>query len=400
MQRLLGHVLLFCCIVLPTGSIYNINVKIFILAMLVFSFLLYGRIKKQEIYLFCIFVASLLFFSLMGFLKGNDSRFVIQEFTSIFTVSLIILVFNNIVSAKIITSQEIIKSIVYISLFHAIERVLAQSFILVGIFTLEEYIVFIEGIFNYRLINLDTDFIPRINSSNDFILPIALYVLLQSRFNGDFMLLKNKYLTDIAVFLLLICIVGTYSRFLWFFAIVVVLFAYIRCNLPASRKITVLSIIAAILVFFLGENFITIFQERFFGEAASQSDSLRILMFDALVPAVFNNPIFGEGLGYYNPHYYRFEEMRWSYELQWLSLTAQTGIIGVLAYIIYLYKVTGFLHIKNIKNSYALFIFMAIWLSSGFFNNFLLTSFSAVMYVFIKELVSNEREVKYFEFKS
>jgi hypothetical protein len=69
-----------------------------------------------------------------------------------------------------------------------------------------------------------------------------------------------------------------------------------------------------------------------FGAYADQSSSLRRDQFIALIAGWEDSPLLGAGLGTYAPGCIRSITRPWSYELYYIALLYQTGIIGLMVY--------------------------------------------------------------------
>jgi O-antigen ligase len=115
-----------------------------------------------------------------------------------------------------------------------------------------------------------------------------------------------------------------------------------------NRNIIVLSIAAIVLIYVLlfyldihfGVNLSTLYNmlsEGFnFGTAVGTAESegafVRREQFYALINGWLDNPFFGAGLGTFAPGYIRNPEMPWAYELSYVALLYQVGLVGILIY--------------------------------------------------------------------
>jgi rhamnosyltransferase len=69
-----------------------------------------------------------------------------------------------------------------------------------------------------------------------------------------------------------------------------------------------------------------------FSAAAGHSEYLRREQFHALISGWLSSPLLGSGLGSYTNASIRSADMPWSYELHYLSLLYQTGVVGFVSY--------------------------------------------------------------------
>ena len=71
-----------------------------------------------------------------------------------------------------------------------------------------------------------------------------------------------------------------------------------------------------------------------FSSSAGHSESLRKESFYALLDGWLSSPLLGSGLGSYTSTNIRSTDMPWSYELHYMSLLFQTGVVGFVSYCI------------------------------------------------------------------
>ena len=107
----------------------------------------------------------------------------------------------------------------------------------------------------------------------------------------------------------------------------------------------------------------------------------------------YSNPVFGNGLGAYSSELIRFDDIKWNYELEWLASLMQFGIFGMLHVLIVLVAVIVQINKKIRLVSLGITCVLILFLSVGFFNCFLLTSSSGVIFSQIMIMASRYAEI-------
>jgi O-antigen ligase len=84
----------------------------------------------------------------------------------------------------------------------------------------------------------------------------------------------------------------------------------------------------------LGLDFGVIFEQTgsAFDPSAKESASLRYQQFEALMAGWSNSPLIGQGLGASADSVVRSEEQPWAYELSYVALLFQVGLLGFIIY--------------------------------------------------------------------
>lgn len=231
-----------------------------------------------------------------------------------------------------------------------------------------------------------------------FYFTFSLFVL-----NEKHILVSNKTLI-IAIIVSLITILFSGRRAFWLMIPVAPFVIYLFCTLAKyrTRKLKfllpvsfflALILLFAIVIFFdyqiLYETFISSFD---FEE--DLSNSIRAEQYIALVDRWIESPLIGHGLGAYAPQCIRSEISVWSYELSYLALLMNVGIIGFILYSF----CTGWIFIKSfavIRKNNNNAIIVLPFISSLFLilclhaSNPYLTKFDYMWPLFIPVLILN-----------
>lgn len=155
-----------------------------------------------------------------------------------------------------------------------------------------------------------------------------------------FMFYAKKH-SGIRVFLfwilMLVFVLVTYSRYLILFFTIASLYAVASNIKEKSKAMTVALVFALLSIFLYYSDADVIYLEienRFTGQIQSESDAIRTEMKTILLTTFENNSIVGIGIGGYVKNYLRSPTNLWQYELEYLSLLMQLGILGFLCIVI------------------------------------------------------------------
>lgn len=374
--------LVFSSITLPSGSIYNANIKIY-LSFVIFPLCIIIVIKKGIEFRHLIAIFGVTFFLLLFTTVGilNNIPIVDIKTHAIAFLSLISVIFPSIylVHKKVI-STDILLHTIYFSVI--IETLLKGAVILYLIqgHSLVATKIEIEDIFGVSFIGLETNTLYRINLPIDYILPLILYLSAPyNRFKKN-----TNHLLRLTVFILaFISVVLSYSRYLWIYSLIAIFLPLFFKNTKSINSSTFFIIPALFFLLILFSLMpYDFFIDRFTGEFAHSSDETRKMMFPAILDTFYKHPVLGLGLGSSTKGFTNIAEVPWYYELQWLAFAMQFGTLGLLvlfftSVIFIWFKATPInsLHMISIR---VLYIF---WISVGFVNGFMLTSSGATIFL-------------------
>jgi len=189
----------------------------------------------------------------------------------------------------------------------------------------------------------------------------------------------------------------TYSRYLWVFGAFAVLSGFLVSILHKKYRIEtissdlfkinllfsilLISLFSLFLVVLIYPGIMDVVIERFSGRHSIASDLIRKQISLALWKVIEEYPLFGKGMGSYSAELIRFDEVPWNYELQWMALLMNFGVIGVL-YLVFLFFIVYRIILYRV-NLVAISIatLFTFWISSAFFNCFLLSSSGGVVFL-------------------
>jgi hypothetical protein len=216
----------------------------------------------------------------------------------------------------------------------------------------------------------------RIHFVGDFLIPAVLYYYIAQRNK------KFGWSEGLVVGLLLFSVVISFTRYLWLYSVIALLLAWATAGRNTLRLSVVFAVLVAIVLLVSGGTIVELIRLRFSNDVAGASDIERILQIKALYNWFLDAPIFGHGLGAYTRQNIRSELLPYSYEVQLLALLGQIGIVGcsLLGVLIgYLYWRTA-RYAKSWPKALSIAVLLAVWLAGGFFNPNLFSSAAAVIF--------------------
>lgn len=391
MRLKLTKILIFLCVfsfvLLPSGSILGVNIKAILLSVLFVSSLKLPNGKNKYL---IINSAALAFFIIAYSLLAvtNDVRLssvtsAAKAWLSAF-IPLFVLIFyvksrpdlaHNTVNYILVSS--VVYSIAKITLFlGAVAGIIDAGLIFKKMFLY----------FGYSPITYDYGSFFRINTPTDFVLVPALLVMFNESLTRKLEIKSNAKI--IIITSLLVALIISLSRYIYFYAIVSIILYFLASTRISSRwralKILAIAAPLILVVVYSSGDIAGFISERYFGEYAQKSDSVREMLLPLLLESFISSFFFGNGLGAYVKEVIIFEDAPWNYVLLWLSFLNQFGVAGVILLVFFfIIPISPF--IKKIKtgvkkNEVAVAASYLIFLYSGVFNTFLLTSSMSILY--------------------
>ncbi|SXE67646.1 Lipid A core - O-antigen ligase and related enzymes [Klebsiella variicola] len=392
-QKVVLITFLSICIILPTGSVFDINVKfIFLFLLVILSFFVdngSGVIRCIKGMLIpVLFLVLFLLISEISSTKNNEALLQTKDILTFFFMTTIAYSFirENDNSEEFI-SKVIINNLVFLSALKILIFMYAQ---VTGI-SVTQIMSIISDIFNTKLMTLDSDdiAISRISFMSDYVLPIAIYILTKEIVNSRITLFKT-----ITLILLVLSIILSLSRFLWVIGATSIALALMH-EIKKSKSIFIVAIAVMLMLYALT---LPSVQEainfRFNSNDSDLSDLARQLQYNAIIDSIGKYPLLGQGLGYYLPTLIRSSAAKYSYELQIPALAMQVGLIGILLFfsIIFSKLYKSALNL-NLYDKCIYLILIILWLIGGFFNPVIISSSGGIafllLYVLPKRINNN-----------
>lgn len=377
----LFSIFIFLLVLLPSGSMFGINVK-----MICFFFLILPalyRFSKQnsnpfQIAALFIVPAIFLFWVLLSQIYWYEISFAFQQYKDLMIVivaSWFTLIFcsgldvRRIQFLKLVLSAEMCACLIKIAL-------LSYSFFR-GI-AVTDLVSVIHDIFGVQLMTFDIgDFFGRLQFISDGLIPQCMFILITRR-----TLLKiSNFKASLMFALLTASLILAFSRYLWAYGVLAILLG-VAIGKRDRFKIYLIGLLSIALVSslpFLSK----IYSVRTSTDIESASDSVRIDQVRGLNAWFWEAPMFGHGFGSYTPRIIRDQEQPYAYEVQLLALAGQIGIVGIS-----LLSLMGVLYFRDIwrlkgvsfSHQMSVFIILMAWVGAGLFNPLLINSAAAVSY--------------------
>jgi hypothetical protein len=305
------------------------------------------------------------------------------------TISVVLLTLY-IAEEKLLPYQTFIKTLVYANFSYTCVKLVLIVLYFTGLIDLSSFMTRL-GI-RYMTMAIYGD-VTRLQTSVDIITPFLLYFVLQSKvlhvnFSNAFKFIF--YIVSVA------SIFFSFSRYLM--AIAALSFILYWCSLGWMRKMKSLAVMIALAiaaVSWIGIGKInTVIETRFFSRSAWTSDATREAQINALLAEFKENPLFGKGIGSYSEKIIRDKKNNHSYEVQWIAFLMQLGIIGLVFLLTPLVYIGSQFWIRPFSfEKISFFITFICWLIAGFFNPFLISLASGIVYALFAWTAKRLREL-------
>lgn len=376
---------LFISIMLPAGTIFEINVKMISLGLLLTVFLVKSN-GVSIVRLITFMLPSLIFLSffiLYAATTSINNEYMVSQAKDIFVFILMASVAYAFVE-PIRVESVITNTIINIMCAVAVIKVMLTAMAFATGVPVSSLVQHIADLFKIQIMTLDVEdaSLGRINFPSDSVLPIAAFFTACKVFNTG--TTRKDYIKfGLVYFSLLISM----SRYQWAASLISLMLA-MGCYITKKKSAASIAImfVAAISVISI-PSVNSMIMERFNDRQTFASDRTRQIQSDYLNDKIDDKPMMGHGLGYYIPGKTRSTVTPYAYELQIPALVMQVGIVG--ASIIFLLIVTPILMaLRGVKTKFqiSIVIITILWLASGFFNPALFSSSGGAAFLLLYAL--------------
>ncbi|MED4877010.1 hypothetical protein P9711_04910 [Anoxybacillus geothermalis] len=385
---------MFVYIIFPSGKLFDINIKMLFLISL-FAFVFLGIIKKgaeypkkliNRIIMIFFFLST---YSLFAVINGVAVYSIFSAASAWLATFIPLILFIYLTDSIVGLKEKIVNYLILILVIYSLSKIILFLLQVSNIFDVEVLFLKMYDLFKYSPITYNYGWFFRINTPVDFlIVPSLLLMIFFSNKIGIHFRVKYLIITILTSSLII-----SFSRFIYFYFVCSILIFYLFSAKFSLRKynvwIKIILIFGIIIIFMIKyQSIVNIIYERYFGDYAQASDSVRYNLFPILLSSFEKNFLFGNGLGAFIEGYTYFEDNPWNYVLLWLSFLNQFGIIGFIFVLYFFFIPIKFIPIKKGNTILKLpryfiptLISYLIFLSSGFFNTFLLTSSISFLYL-------------------
>ncbi len=370
------------CVILPTGSVFDINLKVLLLALLL-VLNVFSRRGIPAVKLFIGMFAPLsiiLLFIIVTLLNAKYTPETLSQARDILVFFIMSMLAYAIVD-KDRQYELITKPIVNCLIFLGVFKFLIFAYSIASGVSVSTVVKGISAFFNTSLMTMSNEdvVISRINFMSDYILPVAIYLKTK-----EFVSKKTGFIGGVIVLVLFYSIMISMSRFLWMMGLISFMIAILG-NITKKKSIYIILIATIGSVYLLSlQSVQDVIEFRISSKGVTESDSIRDYQKLAISKAFENAPILGNGLGYFVPNLIRSETARYSYELQIQALYMQVGIIGASSLLlIIVITLLWQARVLSFREKLLFIILVSAWMSGGFFNPVIFSSTGGVAFLLL-----------------
>jgi hypothetical protein len=388
-RRLLG-IYIFMLVLLPSGSIFGLNVKFLFFFLLLPAamqmFFTRHRTSVARVLLLVLVPALLLLWFLLSQGYGFDPGYALAQYKDLL-VTIISCWFASLLCAEgeaeaisflrvVVFAEVTASSLKFLMLAYAFARGIPVT----------QVVELIKNVFGVSLMTLDFEsMLGRIQFISDGLIPICIFAILRYR-------KELRFSGSAAVTMLLFLLVSdffSFSRYFWAFGAVAVVLGLLLGKKDVFQ-LSLIAVLSTIVVLSLPV-LTTIVELRFSSTVVTSSDQERTAQIVALNEFFADAPILGHGLGSYSHRVIRNDDAPYSYEDQLLALLGQVGIVGTTMLVvltIYYFRDVGQIQERGIVQSVGLTVILIAWICAGFFNPEVISSAASVSYAAIAAMAS------------
>jgi len=383
--RTLFVVYLFMLVMLPSGSLLGVNVKVvcffLLLPVAIQVAFARGQITPRYLGILLSVPAVALLWSLSSQLYGVRADQAIAQYRDVM-VTIATCWF-----AAVLCNREwsdtlfLLRWTLYAEIATSTLKVLVLAYAFARGIPVSEIIELIDRIFGVQLMPFDfASLLGRLELISDNLIPVCLFAILCFR---KALRIRATYALPILL-VLLISDFFSFSRYLWAFSVIAIVSGLIagkkdrfQLTLIAFLSVTVLATLPLLT---------SIVSLRFSAAVVNSSDVERTSQVAALLDFIEDAPWLGHGLGSYTTRVIRSEIAPYSYEAQLLALAGQVGIVGIGllgSLTTYYFRQLWPRSKGGTLQSVGLFVLLFGWIAGGFLNPSVISSAAAVSYAAI-----------------
>lgn len=372
-------------VLLPSGSVFGINVKI-IAFLLLFPVSLYQFVSSRPItyistsgLLLPLLLLSL--WLLLAFFKGNSIALAFLQYKD-FIVTIVGCWFVSLyVGDDESNAIRYLRLVVYCVALTSLAKLVLLLYAIGSGIAIVDIVTRISTFFASDLVTTDFSAAGEVGGRfqfvSDTLIPLCIFSILSLRHKlqlaGIQALILNSLLLASALF--------SFSRYLWMFCAVAVCVGVL---LARKDKLLLFYAFIAIAVAILSFDYIQDLVILRFSDALTESSDVeRTAQTPALVNLFVDAPLMGHGMGSYSHRVIRSDDLLYSYEEQLLALAGQVGVIGLLVLTgIVLRYFRGLLIMRHKDRSYqlAIVVLTIVFVAGGMFNPCLISSGASVSF--------------------
>ena len=388
--RLFLAIYVFLLVLLPSGSLLGINVKI-ICFLLLFPVAVQVSFARQQmtsrrVMILLSIPAVFLLWTFASRLYGFDPSDSFAQYKDLMVTIVTCWIGKVLCDERREDAIFLLRWVLFAEVATSSLKVILLTYAYVRGIPVSQLIDVIHALFGVQLMPFDFEsMLGRMQFISDNLIPLCMFAVLCYR-----QVLRLSNVSALAMLCaFLVSDLFSFSRYLYVFTVLAVL-----CGLVLGKKDrfygVVIALLAASVVLSLPV-LITIVSLRFSTTVATGSDADRIQQVEALRSFFTEAPWFGHGLGSFTHKVVRSETAPYSYEAQLLALFGQVGIFGVTVLTVltgsYFRKLRPG-HKGKLTYRIGLLVLLLSWIVGGFFNPSVISSAASVSYVAIFAMTS------------
>ena len=383
--RRLMAVYILMLVLLPSGSVFGLNVKFlwffFLLPVAVSFFFAQRQATRFRLALSFAIPGILLCWLLLSQFYGFDPAYAIAQYKDLM-VTILSCWFAALFCAEGQTATVyFLRVVVFSEVVASLLKILLLMYAFGRGIPVTEVVDLIHRVFGVSLMTMDFEsMLGRIQFISDGLIPVCIFAVLRYR-------KELRFHATSAIAMLLLLLISdffSFSRYFWGYTVLAVVLGLVfgRKDFFQLSLITILSVVSLASLPLLT----TVIELRFSTTVVSVSDQERVTQVSALKDFFSSSPVFGHGLGSYTTRVIRNDEAPYSYEDQLLALVGQVGIVGTVflsALTLYYFRDLWPHRDREWLQSFALGMILIGWICAGLFNPEVISSAAAVSYAAI-----------------
>jgi O-antigen ligase len=378
-------VYVFMVVVLPSGSILGVNVKVpcflLLLSLAVQVSFARGQMTVARLVKLLTVPAILLLWAFLSQLYGFDASLALAQYRDI------MITISTCWYASVLCDRDqgetlfLLRWIIYAEICASSLKIMMLLYALARGIPVSVMLDWIRIIFGVQLMGYDFESaFGRFEFISDNVIPVCIFALLCYRN----LLSKRVGRTLLMLLVLVVSALFSFSRFLWAHTVMALILGLLLGKKDRFQAILVaiLTGLTAVSLPFL----IVVISLRFSAAVVGESNADRVTQVAALQNFIADAPWFGHGLGSYTHRVLRNLDAPFVYEAQLLALFGQVGIVGVILLVLLMMSYFRWFWPNEQHSgmrSVGLFLLLLGWLAGGFLNPSVISSAASVSYVAI-----------------
>ncbi len=384
----------FITILLPSGSIYGVNLKTPLYALLlpaaIFCYFHRRQATRASLVLMMVVPACMLLWVIIGINHGFEATSALRHCIDIFLTFLICWLVSVFCGQSEQRALRFVKLVLYSETAAALLKFGMILYAFRAGVPISDVVASVDKVFGVDLMTMDIgDLFGRIQFLSDELVPLCIYILLRYRDRLGLSSLR----TSVLILLLLISVLISFSRYFWAFTALAFLLGLVVGK--KDRFTLILSSLLGLSVLVSLPFLITLYQLRFSASVAGGSDEFRSEQIRALITFFQDAPFWGHGFGSFSHEVIRSETASYTYEVQLLALLGQLGIVGMLLLSLltaFYYRALWWKSQLRPLDRVSLSLLLAAWIAGGLSNPIVFLPIAGINFATLKLLAEQGAE--------